>query len=80
MSQEVCEILLITNRLRSKKFAKKGKEFKQLQMLCQVIENNFPKFTAAGLYQINRPTILKILGSILSFFVVMVQFDHGKHC
>ncbi|XP_063924676.1 gustatory receptor 68a-like [Zophobas morio] len=36
---------------------------------------NFPKFSAAGFFDIDRSTIFKLLGTVTTLLIVMVQFD-----
>jgi gustatory receptor len=40
----------------------------------RVVLENFPKFSAARFFNISRTTILSILGSVTTYFIIMIQF------
>lgn len=45
-----------------------------LFVLALFTENCVPKFTAAGFFSISRHTILSLLGTILTYTIILVQF------
>ncbi|KAJ3652474.1 hypothetical protein Zmor_018435 [Zophobas morio] len=47
----------------------------ELTKLITVVTNNFPRFSAAGFFVINKSTILKIFDAIVTLLVVVIQFD-----
>lgn len=48
-----------------------------LKQLGNVILENFPKFSVARFFDISRSTILNILSTVTTFFIIMIQFN-GK--
>ena len=48
------------------------KETKMLQLIIQDIEAS-PKFSAMGFYTVDRTTLTAMLGTILSYFVILFQ-------
>ncbi|NP_001161925.1 gustatory receptor 54 [Tribolium castaneum] len=47
----------------------------EIQDLISTIKDNFPRFYAARFFVINRGTILGILDAIVTFLIVMIQFE-----
>ncbi|CAH1380352.1 unnamed protein product [Tenebrio molitor] len=50
------------------------KDEKELKRFSERILQNFPKFSAARFLNIDRSTILSILWTVVTFFIVIVQF------
>ena len=48
------------------------KESKILQLIIQDI-NALPQFTALGYYAVDRTTLTATLGTILSYFIILLQ-------
>lgn len=41
-----------------------------------LLEKNSPTFTAASFFEIGRSTILNVLGTVVTFLIVMIQFGN----
>ncbi|KAJ3653140.1 hypothetical protein Zmor_019049 [Zophobas morio] len=48
-------------------------EKERFQELSKTIKHNFPRFSAARFFSVNRATILSILGTVTTFFIVLIQ-------
>ena len=51
---------------------------KQMQMFLVTLRDNLPQFSAARFFRINRTTICSFFKVILTFVIVMVQFQVAK--
>ena len=49
-------------------------EKNRLEQFSRTIRQNFPKFSAARFFGIDKSTILSMLGTIITFFIIMIQF------
>ncbi|XP_018567007.1 gustatory receptor 68a-like [Anoplophora glabripennis] len=52
-----------------------SKELEELDSLKMLIKNNRPKLTAAGFFEINRSTLLSLLSTTTTYFIVALQFN-----
>ncbi|EEZ97765.1 gustatory receptor 95 [Tribolium castaneum] len=52
-----------------------AKEDQDLEKLCGVIIENFPQFSVARFFNIGRGTVLNILSTVTTFFIIMIQLD-----
>ncbi|KAJ3620393.1 hypothetical protein MTP99_004345 [Tenebrio molitor] len=50
------------------------KEKEKLIQFSDVIQQNFPRFSAARFFNIDRSTILSILTTVVTFLIIMIQF------
>ena len=48
------------------------KEMKMLQLIIQDIEAS-PKFSALGFFTVDRTTLTAMLGTILTYFIILFQ-------
>ncbi|EFA07599.1 gustatory receptor Gr108 [Tribolium castaneum] len=55
--------------------AKCAEETEDMKKLLSAI-NNFPHFTAAGFFDLNRKTILGFFNAFLTFLIVAIQFEN----
>lgn len=46
-----------------------------LRALEEYSQNFIPQFTAAGFFQIGRRSIIGLLSTVTTYFIVVVQFD-----
>ncbi|KAJ8955005.1 hypothetical protein NQ318_000437 [Aromia moschata] len=51
-----------------------SKEGKQLARLENLIRSKPPVFTAAGFFPVNRTTLLYLVNTITTYFIVAIQF------
>jgi hypothetical protein len=71
---EAEKILSLSQKLR-KKFKRSGPQVREnLFVFGNSVIENFPKFSAARFFEIKRSIILRILGTITTFLIVMIQF------
>ncbi|XP_044264978.1 uncharacterized protein LOC123011551 [Tribolium madens] len=54
----------------------KEKEVEEIRKLINVINDNFPHFTAARFFDLNRNTILGVLNALFTFLIVVIQFEN----
>lgn len=54
------------------------KENEEIRILISVINDNFPSFSAARFFLINRNTVFQIFNTLITFLIVMIQFESGK--
>ncbi|XP_044264981.1 uncharacterized protein LOC123011554 [Tribolium madens] len=52
------------------------KEVEEIKKLINVINDNFPHFTAARYFDLNRKTILGVLNAFFTFLIVVIQFEN----
>ncbi|XP_044264829.1 uncharacterized protein LOC123011458 [Tribolium madens] len=52
------------------------REVEEIKKLINVINDNFPHFTAARYFDLNRKTILGVLNAFFTFLIVVIQFDN----
>ncbi|EFA05781.1 gustatory and pheromone receptor 39a [Tribolium castaneum] len=53
-------------------------EKKNISEFINVVLNNYPDFSAAGFFSINKTTLLQIIGNVTTFFIIIIQFNN-KH-
>ncbi|XP_044265090.1 uncharacterized protein LOC123011625 [Tribolium madens] len=51
-------------------------EVEEIKKLINVINDNFPHFTAARFFDLNRKTILGVLNAFFTFLIVVIQFEN----
>ncbi|XP_044264519.1 uncharacterized protein LOC123011231 [Tribolium madens] len=51
------------------------REVEEIKKLINVINDNFPHFTAARYFDLNRKTILGVLNAFFTFLIVAIQFE-----
>jgi gustatory receptor len=51
----------------------------ELSKLTDFVQEHLPVFSAERFFTIDRGTILSVLGSVTSFFIVMIQFRSVVH-
>ncbi|XP_068901881.1 uncharacterized protein [Tenebrio molitor] len=73
--KEAEEMLLKSYKLRRKTEHLSANDRKELKRFSNAIVQNFPKFSAQRFFDIDRSTILSILGTVITFFIIMVQFQ-----
>ncbi|KAJ3620394.1 hypothetical protein MTP99_004345 [Tenebrio molitor] len=54
------------------------KEKEKLIQFSDVIQQNFPRFSAARFFNIDRSTILSILTTVVTFLIIMIQFQSSN--
>ncbi|XP_023312412.1 gustatory receptor 68a-like [Anoplophora glabripennis] len=52
-----------------------SKELEELDILKKIIKNNRPQMTAAGFFEIKRSTLLALLSTTTTYFIVALQFN-----
>uniref|UniRef100_A0A2H4ZBB9 Gustatory receptor n=1 Tax=Anoplophora chinensis TaxID=217632 RepID=A0A2H4ZBB9_ANOCN len=52
-----------------------SKELEELDSLKKLIKNKRPKLTAAGFFEIRRSTLLSLLSTTTTYFIVALQFN-----
>ncbi|KAH0820344.1 hypothetical protein GEV33_002447 [Tenebrio molitor] len=63
-------------RLLSKyRYCANGGRNDEVKMLSGMMKDNFPEFSAARFFWIDRTTIFGILQSITTFFIILIQFN-----
>lgn len=72
ISNEMNSVMAAAYKTR-KVLPKECKE--QFDKILDYAGNNPPEFTAAGFFPINRGTVTSILGTLITFLVIMAQFD-----
>ncbi|KAJ8918008.1 hypothetical protein NQ315_011461 [Exocentrus adspersus] len=55
-----------------------SKELEELESLKKLIKNKTPKLTAAGFFEIRRSTLLSLLSTTTTYFIVALQFNSVK--
>ncbi|KAJ8918010.1 hypothetical protein NQ315_011463 [Exocentrus adspersus] len=55
-----------------------SKELEELESLKRLIKNKTPKLTAAGFFEIRRSTLLSLLSTTTTYFIVALQFNSVK--
>jgi gustatory receptor len=63
-------------RRPTKMLTPKDKEV--LTHFSDIILQNFPRFSAARFFNIDRSTIVSILGTVVSFLIIMIQFENTR--
>ena len=46
----------------------------RLEQFVKIVTRNFPKFSAARFFTIDRSTILNVLNTVTTFFIIIIQF------
>jgi gustatory receptor len=63
-------------RLLSKyRYSANGGRNDEVKILSGMMKDNFPEFSAARFFSIDRTTIFGILQSITTFFIILIQFN-----
>ncbi|EFA05779.2 gustatory receptor 68 [Tribolium castaneum] len=57
---------------------KRASSEKEISSILVNVRYTFPKFSAAGFFVIGKSTILTVLGTVVTFLVIMVQFKENK--
>ncbi|CAH1380501.1 unnamed protein product, partial [Tenebrio molitor] len=71
---ETEHILTVTYKLE-KYLPDENKE--QLHAFINTLTDNFPQFSAARFFVIDKSTILKIFNAVLTFFIIIIQFENN---
>lgn len=50
----------------------------ELIILSNFIKDLFPKFTAAGFFQLNKGLFSSLLSALVSYLIILIQFKAGK--
>lgn len=50
-------------------------EVEELKMFINDVERNLPSFSAARFFQLNRTTIFGIVNVVVTFTIVVIQFE-----
>lgn len=53
----------------------KNSQNRDLIRFIEIVIGNFPEFSAARFFSIDRSTILKILDATITFLIVVIQFQ-----
>ena len=56
----------------------RGPDHDDLQHFIVVVNDNMPIFSAARFFEINRMTVFSTLNVVITFLIVMVQFERAK--
>ncbi|KAJ8921512.1 hypothetical protein NQ315_003130 [Exocentrus adspersus] len=51
------------------------REMEELKRIENLVQNRRPKFTAANFFQINRSTLISIIGTTTTYMIVVLQFN-----
>ncbi|KAJ3620194.1 hypothetical protein MTP99_004174 [Tenebrio molitor] len=68
-------LLEVSCRLRWNLGNLTSEEKRDLYWFTDFLKDNFPKFSAARFFHIDRSTVLGILGTTTTFFIIMIQFN-----
>ncbi|CAH1380350.1 unnamed protein product [Tenebrio molitor] len=72
--KEAEDILTTSYTLRRNAKSLSPKDKEHLKHFTKMILQNFPKFSAARFFNIDRSTILNMLGTVTTFFIILIQF------
>ncbi|XP_068899730.1 putative gustatory receptor 39b [Tenebrio molitor] len=72
--KEAEDILAMSYTLRRNAKSLSPKDKEHLKHFTKMILQNFPKFSAARFFNIDRSTILNMLGTVTTFFIILIQF------
>lgn len=75
ISNEAQTILSISYSLEKYFFHVDYKQLEDIKDLIATVKDNFPRFYAARFFLISRGTILGILDAIVTFLIIMIQFE-----
>ncbi|KAJ3652564.1 hypothetical protein Zmor_018517 [Zophobas morio] len=53
-------------------------EKQEISDFITLMSDNFPQFTAAGFFSVNKTTILNIMGTVTTFFIIIIQFNTSR--
>ncbi|KAJ8952979.1 hypothetical protein NQ318_015339 [Aromia moschata] len=70
--------LLVTCSRMERYLPLTSKERSELLRLEDQIRNNRPSFTAAGFFQINRSTLLSLISTTTTYFIIVLQFRNAS--
>ncbi|EFA05780.1 gustatory receptor [Tribolium castaneum] len=70
--EEVKTTILLAYKIRQYAVSKEKKEIYEF---INVVLNNSPQFTAAGFFSINKTTIFHMMGTVTTFFIIIIQFN-----
>jgi gustatory receptor len=73
--KEAEDLLEVSCRLRWNLANLTSEEKRDLYWFTDFLLDNFPKLSAARFFHINRSTVLGILGTTTTFFIIMIQFN-----
>ncbi|RZC40630.1 7tm 7 domain containing protein [Asbolus verrucosus] len=68
------EILAVAHSLE-KYFISENRKNEELRKFIKVVKDNFPSFSAARFFNVGKTTVLGISNAIISFLIVMIQFE-----
>jgi hypothetical protein len=75
VEQEAEKILAAAHK-RTNALSELGeRENEELRQLISVLKDNFPTFSAARFFNINKKTIFVICNAIVTFLIVSIQLD-----
>lgn len=53
----------------------KEKKAEAVKMFVNVIEDDFPCFSDARFFELNRKTILSVSNALVTFLIIIIQFE-----
>ncbi|XP_063919322.1 gustatory receptor 68a-like [Zophobas morio] len=78
IQDEVEKILAVASKMETLFSDNKTKESEQIRLFINVVKENFPNFSAANFFDVNRKTVFQIFNTIVTFLVVMLQFEYSQ--
>ncbi|XP_044261368.1 gustatory receptor 68a-like [Tribolium madens] len=70
--EEVKTTILLSYKIRQYAVLKERKEISEF---INVVLHNSPQFTAAGFFSINKTTVFHMMGTVTTFFIIIIQFN-----
>lgn len=70
--EEVKTTVLLAYKIRQFAISKERKEISEF---INCVFDNYPQFTAAGFFSINKTTIFHMMGTVTTFFIIIIQFN-----
>lgn len=77
--QENEKILSVSQKLEKNFPDFTPKEVNEMEIFCKIVAENCPKFTASRFFVIQRTNLLYILSTIVTFFIVLIEFNSQKN-
>ena len=79
VSHEVSNILKLSYEWKWKlKCRRLKKEAKAVHEFCAFVQEHGPGFSAAGFFKVDKSTIPNVLATVVTFFIVMIQFQQTE--
>ncbi|RZC41944.1 gustatory receptor [Asbolus verrucosus] len=78
VTYEVEKIFSVTYSLEKYFICENKKGSEELQKFIDVLKDNIPSFSAARFFAINRTTIFGIFNAIITFLIVLIQFETNQ--